>query len=53
MNKLYNYYYLIKDFKKKFGYIKTFFFLIFIFFVLIFSIFVLFQMFLPFTYIAI
>ena len=41
------------DFKKKYGLIKTLFFLIFIFFILLFSLFVFFQIFLPFTYIAI
>ncbi len=53
MKKIVNYIFLISDFKKKYGFIKTLFFLFFIFFVLLFSIFVFFQIFLPFTYIAI
>ncbi len=53
MKKIINYFLLIKDFKKKYGLLKTLTFLVFIFLVLIFSIFVFFQIFLPFTYIAI
>ena len=53
MKKIINYFFLISDFKKKYGLIKTVFFIIFIFLILIFSIFVFFQIFLPFTYIAI
>ena len=53
MKKIMNYFFLISDFKKKYGLIKTVFFIIFIFLILIFSIFVFFQIFLPFTYIAI
>ena len=39
--------------EKKYGLIKTFFFIIFIILILLFSVFVFFQVFLPFTYIAI
>jgi hypothetical protein len=53
MKKIINYFFLISDFKKKYGLVKTLFFLIFIILTLIFSIFVFFQIFLPFTYIAI
>jgi len=53
MNKIINYFFLISDFKKKYGLIKTLFFIIFIILILFFSIFVFFQVFLPFTYIAI
>jgi len=53
MKKIINYFYLISDFKKKYGLIKTLFFLVFIILILLFSIFVFFQIFLPFTYIAI
>lgn len=53
MKKIINYLFLIADFKKKYGLIKTFFFLIFILLIILFSIFVFFQIFLPFTYIAI
>ncbi len=53
MKKIINYFFLISDFKKKYGLLKTLFFLIFLFFILIFSLFVLFEVFLPFTYIAI
>ena len=53
MKKIINYFFLINDFKKKYGLIKTLFFVIFIILILLFSIFVFFQMFLPFTYIAI
>jgi len=53
MKKIINYFYLISDFKKKYGLVKTLFFLIFIILILLFSIFVFFQIFLPFTYIAI
>ena len=53
MKKIINYFFLIRDFKKKYGLIKTIFFIIFIFLILIFSIFVFFQIFLQFTYIAI
>jgi len=53
MKKMINYFFLIGDFKKKYGLIKTLFFLIFIFLILLFSVFVFFQVFLPFTYIAI
>ena len=56
MKKIINYFYLISDFKKKYGLVKTLFFIVFIVFIvliLLFSIFVFFQIFLPFTYIAI
>ncbi len=53
MNKILNYLILISDFKKKYGIIKTIFFVLFIILLLIFSLFVLFQIFIPFTYIAI
>jgi hypothetical protein len=53
MKKIINYFFLISDFKKKYGLIKTLFFLIFIILIFLFSIFVFFQIFLPFTYIAI
>ena len=53
MNKLITYLNLIYDFKKKYGLIKTFFFIIFILLILFFSLFVFFQALLPFTYIAI
>ena len=53
MKKIINYLLLINNFKNKYGFFKTIFFLIFIFLVLLFSIFVFFQIFLPFTYIAI
>jgi len=53
MKKIINYFLLINDFKKKYGLIKTLFFLIFIFLILLFSVFVFFEIFLPFTYIAI
>jgi len=53
MKKILNYFLLINDFRKKYGFIKTFFFVIFIIFVLLFSLFVIFEIFLPFTYIAI
>ena len=53
MKKIINYFYLISDFKKKYGLVKTLFFIIFIILILLFSIFVFFQIFLPFTYIAI
>jgi len=53
MKKIINYFLLISDFKKKYGLIKTLFFLIFIFLILLFSVFVFFEIFLPFTYIAI
>jgi len=53
MNKLITYLNLIYDFKKKYGLIKTFFFIILILLILIFSLFVFFQALLPFTYIAI
>jgi len=53
MRKIINYFFLISDFKKKYGLVKTLFFLIFIILILLFSVFVFFQIFLPFTYIAI
>ncbi len=53
MKKILNYIYLINDFKKKYGYVKLIFFIMFIFLILIFSIFVFVQVFIPFTYIAI
>ena len=53
MKKIINYFFLIIDFKKKYGFIKTLFFLVFIILILLFSIFVFFQIFLPFTYVAI
>ena len=53
MKKILNYIYLINDFKKKYGYIKLIFFMMFIVLILVFSIFVFVQVFIPFTYIAI
>ena len=53
MKKIINYFFLISDFKKKYGFIKTLFFLVFIILILFFFKFVFFQIFLPFTYVAI
>jgi len=44
---------LVKDFYKKFGFLKSLIFIIILFLILIFTLFIIANIFLPFTYIAV